>query len=173
MEHLEINTIAAISTPSGCGGIAVIRVSGPEAVKIVDGAWQGKPLAGAASHTAHLGKYVATDGNILDEAVATLFRGPASFTGEDTVEISVHGSRWIQREVLSDLIRRGARAATQGEFTQRAFLNGKLDLAQAEGIADLISSSSRAAHNLALSQTRGYFSRELEALRSKLVEFAS
>lgn len=173
MEHLEINTIAAISTPSGCGGIAVIRVSGPEAVKIVDGAWQGKPLAGAASHTAHLGKYVATDGKILDEAVATLFRGPASFTGEDTVEISVHGSRWIQREVLSDLIRRGARAATQGEFTQRAFLNGKLDLAQAEGIADLISSSSRAAHDLALSQTRGHFSRELEALRSKLVEFAS
>lgn len=173
MEQFKINTIAAISTPAGMGGIAVIRVSGPDAFRIVDGAWGGKPLAEASSHTAHLGKYIATDGNILDEAVATVFRHPASFTGEDTVEISVHGSRWIQREVLSDLIRRGARAANPGEFTQRAFLNGKLDLAQAEGIADLISSSSRAAHDLALSQTRGHFSREFEALRSKLVEFAS
>ena len=173
MEQFEVNTIAAISTPAGVGGIAVIRVSGPDAIKIVDSAWSGKSLAEAASHTAHLGKYVATDGNILDEAVATIFRAPASFTREDTVEISVHGSRWIQREVLSDLIRRGARAANPGEFTQRAFLNGKLDLAQAEGIADLISSSSRAAHDLALSQTRGHFSRELEALRGKLVEFAS
>lgn len=173
MEQFEVNTIAAISTPAGVGGIAVIRVSGPDAISIVDGAWGGKSLAEAASHTAHLGKYVATDGSILDEAVATIFRSPASFTGEDTVEISVHGSRWIQREVLSDLIRRGARAANPGEFTQRAFLNGKLDLAQAEGIADLISSSSRAAHDLALSQTRGHFSRELEALRGKLVEFAS
>ena len=173
MEQFEVNTIAAISTPAGVGGIAVIRVSGPCAISIVDGAWGGKPLAEASSHTAHLGKYIATDGNILDEAVVTVFRNPASFTGEDTVEISVHGSRWIQREVLSDLIRRGARAANPGEFTQRAFLNGKLDLAQAEGIADLISSSSRAAHDLALSQTRGHFSREFEALRSKLVEFAS
>ena len=173
MEQFEVNTIAAISTPAGVGGIAVIRVSGPDAIRIVDGAWGGKPLAEASSHTAHLGKYIATDGNILDEAVATVFRNPASFTGEDTVEISVHGSRWIQREVLSDLIRRGARAANPGEFTQRAFLNGKLDLAQAEGIADLISSSSRAAHDLALSQTRGHFSREFEALRNKLVEFAS
>lgn len=173
MEQFEVNTIAAISTPAGVGGIAVIRVSGPDAIKIVDSAWSGKPLAEATSHTAHLGRYIATDGNILDEGVATVFRGPASFTGEDTVEISVHGSRWIQREVLSDLIRRGARAAGHGEFTQRAFLNGKLDLAQAEGIADLISSSSRAAHDLALSQTRGHFSRELEALRGKLVEFAS
>lgn len=173
MEQFEVNTIAAISTPAGVGGIAVIRVSGSDAIKIVDSAWSGKSLAEAASHTAHLGKYVATDGSILDEAVATIFRSPASFTGEDTVEISVHGSRWIQREVLSDLIRRGARAANPGEFTQRAFLNGKLDLAQAEGIADLISSSSRAAHDLALSQTRGHFSHELEALRGKLVEFAS
>ena len=173
MEQFEVNTIAAISTPAGMGGIAVIRVSGPCAISIVDGAWGGKSLAEASSHTAHFGKYIATDGNILDEAVVTVFRNPASFTGEDTVEISVHGSRWIQREVLSDLIRRGARAANPGEFTQRAFLNGKLDLAQAEGIADLISSSSRAAHDLALSQTRGHFSREFEALRSKLVEFAS
>ena len=173
MEQFEVNTIAAISTPAGVGGIAVIRVSGPDAIRIVDGAWGGKSLAEVSSHTAHLGKYIATDGNILDEAVATVFRSPASFTGEDTIEISVHGSRWIQREVLSDLIRRGARAANPGEFTQRAFLNGKLDLAQAEGIADLISSSSRAAHDLALSQTRGHFSREFEALRGKLVEFAS
>lgn len=177
MEQFEINntpdTIAAISTPAGVGGIAVIRISGPEAVAIVNSGWKGKDLTSVASHTVHLGKYIATDGNMLDEAVATVFRAPASFTGEDVVEISVHGSRWIQRELISDLIRRGARAAGPGEFTQRAFLNGKLDLAQAEGVADLIASTSKAAHNLALSQTRGNFSRELDNLRDKLIEFAS
>ena len=110
---------------------------------------------------------------MLDEAVATVFRGPKSFTGEDTVEISVHGSRWIQREVVNDLIRRGARSAGRGEFTKRAFLNGRLDLAQAEGVADLINSSSHAAHQLAMTQTRGRFSKEFDMLRAKLIEFAS
>lgn len=167
------DTIAAISTPAGTGGIAVIRVSGNDAIEIVNKAWKGKPLTEAVSHSAHLGNYIATDGSTLDQAVATIFRAPASFTGENIVEISLHGSRWIQREVLADLIRRGARTAMPGEFTQRAFLNGKLDLAQAEGVADLIASSSRAAHNLAISQTRGNFSRELNTLRDRLVEFAS
>ena len=155
-------TITAVSTAPGAGGIAVIRISGTKAIEIADSAWKGKSLTDALSHTAHLGKYYSTSGDLLDEAVATIFRAPASFTGEDVVEISVHGSRWIQKEIIADLIRRGAYAAAPGEFTQRAFINGRLDLAQAEGVADLIASSSRAAHKLAISQTRGGFSRELE-----------
>lgn len=167
------STIAAVSTPAGTGGIAVIRISGPDAIEIVGGAWRGKPLKEIAGHTATLGKYVSTSGELIDECLATLFRAPRSFTGEDVVEISVHGSVWIQREIMADLIRRGARAAGPGEFTQRAFLNGRLDLAQAEGVADLIAASSKAAHDLAVSQTRGRFSREFEALRERLIEFAS
>lgn len=167
------STIAAVSTPAGTGGIAVIRISGPDAIEIVGGAWRGKPLKEIAGHTATLGKYVSTSGELIDECLATLFRAPQSFTGEDVVEISVHGSVWIQREIMADLIRRGARAAGPGEFTQRAFLNGRLDLAQAEGVADLIAASSKAAHDLAVSQTRGRFSREFEALRERLIEFAS
>lgn len=167
------STIAAVSTPAGTGGIAVVRISGPDAIEIVGSAWHGKPLKEIAGHTATLGRYVSTSGELIDECLATLFRAPRSFTGEDVVEISVHGSVWIQREIMADLIRRGARAAGPGEFTQRAFLNGRLDLAQAEGVADLIAASSKAAHNLAVSQTRGRFSREFEALRERLIEFAS
>lgn len=177
MEQQQIigdnDTIAAVSTPYGIGGIAVIRVSGPNAIESVNEAWKGKSLINAASHTAHLGKYYSDRGELLDEAVATVFRSPASFTGEDVVEIAVHGSRWLQREVVADLVRRGIRVAEPGEFTQRAFLNGKLDLAQAEGVADLIAASSRASHSLAISQTRGHFSREFDALRDKLIEFVS
>lgn len=167
------DTIAAVSTPNGVGGIAVIRVSGPEAVSIVDEAWKGKKLSEAMTHTAHLGKYSGINGNLLDECVATVFRAPKTFTGEDVVEISIHGSKWLQREILNDLIHRGARVAEPGEFTRRAFLNGRLDLAQAEGIADLIAASSKAAHTLAISQTGGNFSRAFESLREKLIEFAS
>ena len=167
------DNIAAIATPPGTGGIAVIRVSGPDAIEIVQSAWKGKRLSEVKSHTVTLGKYVATDGSILDEALASVFLGPNSFTGENVVEISAHGSTWIQREILSDLIRRGARTAGPGEFTQRAFLNGRIDLAQAEGVADLIAASSRAAHHLAMSQTRGGFSKELDSLRDKLIEFSS
>jgi tRNA modification GTPase len=167
------DTIAAVATPAGTGGIAVIRISGPDATAIMDGAWHGRRLSEAVSHSAHLGRYVATDGTVLDECVATVFRAPGTFTGEDVVELGVHGSRWIQREILSDLIRRGARTAGPGEFTQRAFMNGRLDLAQAEGVADLIAASSKAAHTLAMTQTRGGFSKELEGLREKLIEFAS
>ncbi len=169
----QADTIAAVSTPNGTGGIAVIRISGSDALRIVSGAWIGKNLADMETHKATLGKYVATSGEILDEAVATVFRNPKSFTGEDVVELSVHGSRWIQREILSDLIRRGARTAMNGEFTQRAFINGRIDLAQAEGIADLIASSSKASHALAISQTRGRFSQELDDLRNQLIDFAS
>ena len=174
MEQIEINdTIAAISTPPGVGGIAVIRVSGPKALEIVNSAWTGSDLTKVPSHTVHLGKYTSKEGDILDEGVATVFIAPASFTGEDTVEIGIHGSAWIQRTILSDLINRGARIANPGEFTQRAFLNGKIDLAQAEGVADLIASSSKAAHDLALSQTKGTFSKEFDQLRERLIEFAS
>lgn len=170
---MTADTIAAVATAPGIGGIAVIRVSGPEAINIIESAWKGKKMSEVPSHTVTLGRYIATDGTLLDEAVATVFRGPRSFTGEDVVELSVHGSRWIQREILSDLIRRGARTAEPGEFTQRAFLNGRIDLAQAEGVVDLIASNSRAAHRLAMTQTRGNFSKELDRLRDKLVEFAS
>ena len=167
------DTIAAISTPAGSGGIAIVRVSGPEALAIVNDAWKGTDLTLAESHTVHLGKYFTLDSNLLDEGVATIFKAPKSFTGENVVEIGVHGSTWIQREILADLVKRGARIANPGEFTQRAFLNGRLDLAQAEGVADLIAASSKAAHDMAINQTRGSFSKEFETLRNKLVEFAS
>lgn len=167
------DTIAAISTPPGMGGISVIRISGPEAIRIVNNAWKGADLSKVPSHTVHLGKYLNKDGEIIDEAVATLFISPASFTGEDVVELSVHGSTWIQQALLHDLVVRGARIANPGEFTQRAFLNGKIDLAQAEGVADLIASSSKAAHDIAINQTKGTFSKEFNRLRDKLIEFAS
>lgn len=177
MEQFEINlktdTIAAISTPPGKGGIAVVRVSGPDAIKIIGKAWKGARLENVPSHTAHLGSYIEKNGNLLDEALVTVFKAPNSFTGEDVAEISVHGSTWIQNELLNDLIKRGARIANPGEFTQRAFMNGKLDLAQAEGVADLIAASSKASHDLAINQTKGNFSKEFNRLRDKLIEFAS
>lgn len=168
-----MSTITAISTPHGTGGIAVVRLSGPQAFEIADRAWKGAPIAEAATHTAHLGTITDADGSALDQAVATVFRAPRSFTGEDTVEFSVHGSKWIQRKVVERLIALGARAAEPGEFSRRAFLNGRLDLAQAEGVADLIAASSRAAHRLAMSQVSGTFSSRLNSLRDSLVELAS
>lgn len=174
MQHTDSErTIAAIATPAGQGGIAVIRVSGREAFDIVQKMWRGKPLAQCTSHTAHLGNILQEDGSVLDQAVITLFRAPNSFTGEDTVEISVHGSRWIQREALNQLMRCGAKPAGPGEFSQRAFANGRMDLAQTEAVADLIAAESRAAHRLALSQMSGAFSRKLNELREQLIHFGS
>lgn len=174
MQHTDSErTIAAIATPAGQGGIAVIRVSGREAFDIVKKMWRGKPLAQCTSHTAHLGNILQEDGSVLDQAVITLFRAPNSFTGEDTVEISVHGSRWIQREALNQLMRCGAKPAGPGEFSQRAFANGRMDLAQTEAVADLIAAESRAAHRLALSQMSGAFSRKLNELREQLIHFGS
>ena len=168
------DTICAISTPAGTGGIAVVRVSGADALTIVSKCWKGIDLSTAKSHTAHLGRIIDTiDGTTLDEVVLTLFRTPHSFTGEDVVEISCHGSQWIQRELVNTLIRCGCRAATGGEFTRRAFSNGRIDLSQAEAIADVIASSSRASHRIAISQMRGDFSRELNSLREQLLKFAS
>ena len=176
MEPLTLkqdDTIAAVATPAGCGGIAVIRISGPESINIVNGAWSGVNLSDVKSHTSHFGKYISMAGDTLDECVATPFIAPHSFTGENTIELSIHGSIWIQREILKDLVSRGARIAYPGEFTQRAFLNGKLDLSQAEGVADLIASSSKASHDMALNQLRGNFSTYINELRNKLIEFVS
>lgn len=169
------NTICAISTPAGTGGIAVIRVSGPDAFTLTQKIWQGKPLAEAESHTAHLGNIIDPErpGQPVDQVVATLFRAPRSFTGENTVEISVHGSKWIQREVLRLLIQAGCTLAEPGEFTHRALRNGRIDLAQAEGIADVIAANSRAANRLASTQMRGEYSSRLNSMREALVELAS
>ena len=168
-----MDTICAVSTPHGMGGIAVIRVSGDDALDIVQQRWQGKPIAEMATHTAHLGHILDSQGELLDEAVLTIFRAPNSFTGEDVVEISCHGSMWIQQQIISTLIDAGCRAATGGEFTQRAFANGKMDLSQAEAIADVIASQSRASHHVAMNQMRGAFSRQLSTLRSQLLHFVS
>lgn len=167
------DTICAISTAPGIGGIAVARISGPEAIAICDKLWEGKALADAASHTAHLGYVRDENGERLDQAVATLFRAPRSFTGEDTVEISVHGSAYIQRELIHALCAAGARLAEAGEFTRRAFSSGRFDLAQAEAVADIIAADSRASHRLAVSQMRGDFSAKLNGLHDSLLELVS
>lgn len=167
------DTICAISTPPGVGGIAVIRVSGRDAIAVCDKLWQGKALSEAASHTAHFGVVADAEGNRLDEAVATVFRAPRSFTGEDVVELSVHGSVYIQRELINALCEAGARLAERGEFTQRAFASGRFDLAQAEAVADIIAADSKASHRLAMSQMRGDFSSELQKLHDKLLELVS
>lgn len=170
---LNEDTIVAPATPAGSGALAILRLSGPEALKIADGVWKGARLSESESHTAHLGCIVDESGNILDQAVATLYVAPKSFTGEDSVEFSLHGSPWIVRQVTNLLLRQGARGAEPGEFSRRAYLNGRMDLASAEGVADLIASSSKAAHRLAMMQTRGKFSKEFNLLRDKLIELAS
>ena len=167
------DTICAISTPAGVGGIAVARVSGKDAIMLVDKVWKGKSLANAESHTAHLGTIVDENNQAIDQAVATVFRGPRSFTGEDVVEIAVHGSRWVQRELINLLVRTGCRIADAGEFTRRAFANGRMDLAEAEAVADVIASTSRAAPRIAMSQMRGDFSRKLTHLHDQLLDLAS
>lgn len=167
------DTIAAISTPPGTGGIAVVRVSGLDAIDVVGRIWLGKALLSVPSHTVHLGTILDTEGKPLDQGLATIMRGPRSYTGEDTVELSVHGSPYIQREVLESLIKAGARMAEPGEFTRRAYAAGNLDLAQAEAVADTIAANSRAAHRLAINQMRGHYSDHLTDLRRQLVDLAS
>lgn len=151
----------------------MVRLSGKDSLSIADSIWRGTRLTDAKSHTAHLGSIMQRDGSVLDRAVATVFRAPNSFTGEDTVEFSVHGSMWIQRELVELLCGHGAEPAGRGEFTRRAFMNGRLDLAQAEGVADMIAASSRAAHRLAVTQMSGEFSRKLDDLRARLIKLAS
>jgi len=166
------DTIVALATPSGTGAIALIRLSGPDAISIINQVFKGKDLEKQATHTVHFG--TIRDGEqIIDEVLISLFVAPKSYTKENVVEISCHGSKYIIESIIKLLIRKGARAAKPGEFTLRAFLNGGLDLSQAEAVADLISSSSKAAHQLAMQQMRGGFSNELKQLREQLIHFAS
>ena len=166
-------TICAISTAYGAGGIAIIRVSGEQAIPIVDSLFVGRvPLREAAANTIHFGR-IQREKEILDEVLCSVFRAPHSFTGEDTVEIACHGSLFIQQELLRWLIDAGCKAAEPGEFTRRAFLNGKMDLAQSEAVADLIAAQSKAEKDLALSQLRGSVSNELASLRERLLHFTS
>ena len=178
MNPLELNgmggdTICAVSTPPGRGGIAVVRVSGPRAIDIVSNCWRGKLLSEMTSHTVHLGSVVDSEGEEIDQAVLTIYCAPNSFTGEDVVELACHGSTWIQQQVIQTLIDAGCRHATAGEFTRRAFANGRMDLAQAEAVADVIAAQSRAAHHVAMSQMRGRYSDELKSLREKLLHFVA
>jgi len=167
-------TIAAIATAQGIGAIGVIRLSGPDAIPVADRIFKGKKLSLQPSHTLHFGKIVSPDnGADIDEVVVSLFRGPKSYTGEDVVEISGHGSPYILQCILEACTRAGARLAQPGEFTQRAFLNGKMDLAQAEAVADLIAADSRAAQQTALKQLKGGFSNDLKSLREQLIHFAA
>ena len=169
---LSDDTIVALSTPPGVGAIGVIRLSGPKAISISEKILPGLKLEAATTHTMHFG--VIKDGDtVLDEVVAGLFKAPNSFTREDVVEISCHGSPYILQKVLQLILSKGARLAKPGEFTMKAFLNGRFDLSQAEAVSDLIASETEAAHNLAMNQMRGGFSNELKTLREELVHFAS
>lgn len=167
------DTICAVATAAGRGGIAVVRVSGPQAISIVARCWQGASLAAMASHTAHLGRIIDTQGHLLDEVVLTLYRGPRSFTGEDVVEIACHGSTWIQRQLLATLVDAGCRMAAGGEFTRRAVASGRIDLSQAEAVADVIAAQSQASLRVALNQMRGGLSSELAGLRERLLHFVA
>lgn len=175
--NIATDTICAVSTAPGIGAIAIVRLSGTSAIEITDKVFTsvkaGKKLADAKSHTAHFGTIRTDEGEIVDEVVATLFRGPHSFTGEDSVEISCHGSSFIQQKIIELLLAHGCRMALPGEYTQRAFMNGRMDLSQAEAVADVISSNSSAAHRLAMKQLRGGFAQELSMLRDKLLKFVS
>jgi len=174
MEQIEINdTIIALATPPGEGAIAVIRMSGPDAIRFCDIHFKGKNLNKVAGHTVHYGKIVQEAGDMIDECLVTVFRNPRSYTRENSVEISCHGSSYIVEQIIQLYLRTGARQAKPGEFTQRAFLNGQLDLSQAEAVADLIASENKTTHSLALNQMRGGFSTIISDLRQELIDFAA
>lgn len=167
------DTIAAPATAAG-GALCVVRVSGPRAIDICDTIFRGRTtLAAAKTASAHYGSIADTTAGVIDEAIVTIFRAPHSYTGEDSVEISVHGSSYVVRALMQALARAGARPARAGEFTRRAFLAGRMDLAQAEAVADMIASSSRAAHAVAATQMRGAYSHELQELRRQLLDITS
>ena len=174
-------TIVALATPPGEGAIGVIRLSGKDAIEITDRIFKGKKLSKQASHTVHFGRIVergnggqdAGVAKVVDEVVVSLYKGPKSYTGEDVVEISCHGSKYVLEQVIRLCALNGAVVAKPGEFTQRAFLNGKLDLTQAEAVADLISSESGAAHNAAMHNLRGGFRDELKDMRDQLIQFSA
>lgn len=166
------DTVVAIATPPGMGAIGIIRLSGEQAISIANTLFSGKDLTKVDSHTLHFGTIKNGD-NVVDEVVMSVYKNPKSYTGEDVVEISCHGSQYILQQVLELCIKNGARLAQAGEFTQRAFLNGKLDLASAEAVQDLIASENKASHNLAIKQMRGGFTKDIEQLREQLIHFAS
>lgn len=166
------DTIVAIATPPGLGALGIIRLSGSEAVGVVNALFPSKDLAKQASHTLHVG-FLQEGETVLDEVVVSLYKAPRSYTGEDIVEISCHGSPYILQQVVQACIQQGARLATQGEFTQRAFLNNKMDLAQAEAVADLIAADTEAMKQTAMRQLRGGFSHDLDSLREQLINFAA
>ena len=173
---LDQSTICAISTSPGVGAIAIVRLSGSDAISIADKIFKspkkGKVLVEQKANTIHFGQIVFNN-EVIDEVVISLFKAPHSFTGENSVEIACHGSVYIQQKILEILVESGARLALPGEFTQRAFLNGKMDLSQAEAVADVIASSNAAAHKLALNQMRGGFSKEINDLREQLLHFTA
>lgn len=170
------DTIIALATPSGMGAVALIRISGKDAIGIVDKFFRSKTKAKSLlkqkSHTIHLG-HIIDQNRIIDEVLISVFKDPHSYTGENVIEISCHGSVYIQQEIIQLFLQHGVRLAQAGEFTLRAFLNGKLDLSQAEAVADLIASDSKASHQIAMQQMRGGFSTEIENLRQELLNFAS
>jgi len=169
------DTIAALATASGVGAIAVVRISGNNAIKIIGDVFQAinnRDITKAKTHTIHLG-YIADEKSILDQVLVSVFRSPNSYTGEDVVEISCHGSIFIQQQIIQLLLGKGCRMAQAGEFTLRAFLNGKMDLSQAEAVADLINSENQSTHQIAMQQMRGGFSNEITKLRNELLNFAS
>ncbi len=169
------DTITALATASGQGAVAIIRISGPTAFEIAERVFapkNSKKISNQASHTIHLG--VIKDGErVLDQVLLSIFKNPYSYTGEDVIEINCHGSAYIQEEILQLLLREGCRMANAGEFTLRAFLNGKMDLTEAEAVADLINSESRVSHEIAMKQMRGGFSSEIKILRGELLNFAA
>jgi tRNA modification GTPase len=169
------DSIVALATPSGAGAIAVIRISGEDAIAIGSSVFRSikaKDITKQKTHTLHLG-HIMDDAKTLDEVLLSIFKGPNSYTGENTIEISCHGSTYIQQQIIQLLLRKGCRMANPGEFTLRSFLNGKLDLSQAEAVADLISSDNEASHQIAMQQMRGGFSNEIAKLREELLNFAS
>lgn len=169
------DTIVALATPSGAGAIAVIRLSGPDAITLANAKFKSvrnKDLTKQKTHTIHLG-HIVDDAKVYDEVLVSLFKGPNSYTGENVIEISCHGSQYIQQQIIQLFLRNGCRMADAGEFTLRAFLNGKLDLSQAEAVADLIASDNEASHQIAMQQMRGGFSSEIKKLREELLNFAS
>jgi tRNA modification GTPase len=172
---IPTETIVALATPSGAGAIAVIRLSGKDAIAIAAQVFvsvSGKDLTKQKTHTIHLG-HIVSEGKTYDQVLVSVFKNPHSYTGEDVVEISCHGSTFIQQQIIQLLLRKGTKIAQPGEFTLRAFLNGKLDLSQAEAVADLIASDNEASHQIAMQQMRGGFSNEIANLRQELLNFAS
>ena len=172
---IQNDSIIALATPSGRGAISVIRISGEDAINIVSKKFNsisGKKLKNQKTHTIHLG-HIIENNRIIDEVLVSVFKNPSSYTGENVVEISCHGSSYIQQEIIQLFLKNGCRMADNGEFTMRAFLNGKMDLSQAEAVADVIASNSSASHQLAIQQMRGGITNELKDLRTKLLDFAA